>query len=226
MPPDWRRCRFSAALARLALSMSRLAMWTLDMRTPLGTARTAAPPGLASGVGAGTVTLRPLSFGFGDEGDVPRRSQRQQRLSNPAVCIVVGILAARAGSRGTAPDWTRPSRIPGTGPSTESRRRAPRSAGRRRGRPGRSARPPTMGRRQPGPSPGRSGESPMPQTVRFWVDPICPWCWVTARWAMTIAPERDLHLQWEPISLFFKNDPGPRQPGLRAVAVDARACCG
>lgn len=49
----------------------------------------------------------------------------------------------------------------------------------------------------------------MPQTVRFWVDPICPWCWVTARWAMTIAPERDLQLQWEPISLFFKNDPAP-----------------
>ena len=49
----------------------------------------------------------------------------------------------------------------------------------------------------------------MPQTVRFWVDPICPWCWVTARWAMTVAPERDLDLQWEPISLFFKNDPPP-----------------
>jgi hypothetical protein len=49
----------------------------------------------------------------------------------------------------------------------------------------------------------------MATTVRFWVDPICPWCWVTARWAQTIAPQRDLRLVWEPISLFFKNDPAP-----------------
>jgi hypothetical protein len=49
----------------------------------------------------------------------------------------------------------------------------------------------------------------MAKRVRFWVDPICPWCWVTARWAMTVAPDRDLELVWEPISLLFKNDPAP-----------------
>lgn len=42
----------------------------------------------------------------------------------------------------------------------------------------------------------------------FWIDPICPFCWVTARWVVDdIAPERDLDIQWRPISLFFKNEP-------------------
>lgn len=48
--------------------------------------------------------------------------------------------------------------------------------------------------------------------VRFWVDPICPWCWVTARWITVVAPERDLQLVWKPISLKFKNDTQPDSP--------------
>jgi hypothetical protein len=54
------------------------------------------------------------------------------------------------------------------------------------------------------------GEHHMSTPVRFWVDPICPWCWVTARWVMDIAPERDLEVTWEPISLLIKNE---RPPG-------------
>ena len=49
----------------------------------------------------------------------------------------------------------------------------------------------------------------MSTKVRFWVDPICPWCWVTARWILEVAPERDLEITWEPISLLIKNDPKP-----------------
>lgn len=42
--------------------------------------------------------------------------------------------------------------------------------------------------------------------VDFWVDPICPWCWVTARWVVEdVAPERDLNITWQPISLLIKN---------------------
>jgi hypothetical protein len=49
-----------------------------------------------------------------------------------------------------------------------------------------------------------------PREVRFWFDPICPWCWVTARWLVdAVRPHRDLHVSWQPISLFFKNDPDP-----------------
>lgn len=44
----------------------------------------------------------------------------------------------------------------------------------------------------------------------FWIDPACPWCWVTSRWVVDIAPHRDLDVRWMPISLKVKNavEPG------------------
>ena len=46
--------------------------------------------------------------------------------------------------------------------------------------------------------------------IEFWFDPICPFCWATSRWINRVAPERDLDVEWRPISLFFKNG---LQPG-------------
>jgi len=44
--------------------------------------------------------------------------------------------------------------------------------------------------------------------IDFWIDPICPWCWMTARWVVDeVQPHRDLNITWQPISLLFKNDP-------------------
>jgi DSBA-like thioredoxin domain len=44
--------------------------------------------------------------------------------------------------------------------------------------------------------------------VEFWIDPICPWCWVTARWVVErVEQERQLDITWQPISLYFKNEP-------------------
>ena len=44
--------------------------------------------------------------------------------------------------------------------------------------------------------------------IEFWVDPLCPWCWVTARWVVDeVKPVRGLDITWQPISLLFKNDP-------------------
>jgi len=54
--------------------------------------------------------------------------------------------------------------------------------------------------------------------IRFWVDPICPWCWVTALWIRTVAPERGLDITWEPISLLMKNEVGPESEYYEAVA--------
>ena len=46
--------------------------------------------------------------------------------------------------------------------------------------------------------------------IDFWVDPGCPFCWTTARWAVDeVQPHRDLDITWRPISLFFKNQPDP-----------------
>jgi 2-hydroxychromene-2-carboxylate isomerase len=47
----------------------------------------------------------------------------------------------------------------------------------------------------------------MSKPIRFWVDPVCPWCWVTSQWIRHIAPKADLEVTWEPISLLLKNSP-------------------
>jgi hypothetical protein len=55
--------------------------------------------------------------------------------------------------------------------------------------------------------------SPSPTSIEFWVDPACPFCWATARWAVDeVQPHRDLDITWRPISLFFKNEPSPDSP--------------
>lgn len=49
--------------------------------------------------------------------------------------------------------------------------------------------------------------------IDFWVDPACPFCWATARWAVDeVKPHRDLRINWRPISLLFKNEPDPESP--------------
>jgi predicted DsbA family dithiol-disulfide isomerase len=52
----------------------------------------------------------------------------------------------------------------------------------------------------------------MAEDVRFWIDPICPWCWVTSRFVRSIADDRELSVTWEPISLFVKNSPAADTP--------------
>ncbi len=49
--------------------------------------------------------------------------------------------------------------------------------------------------------------------VSFWVDPICPWCWMTARWVKEVVePQRNLTITWHPISLYEKNQPDSDNP--------------
>ena len=52
--------------------------------------------------------------------------------------------------------------------------------------------------------------------VRFWFDPICPWCWLTSRWlAEEVAPARDLEVDWRSISLEIRNDSPDLDPKRR-----------
>lgn len=54
--------------------------------------------------------------------------------------------------------------------------------------------------------------------IEFWVDPACPFCWTTARWAVDeVMPNRDIHITWRPISLLFKNQPDPESEYYGAV---------
>lgn len=48
--------------------------------------------------------------------------------------------------------------------------------------------------------------------VTFWFDPGCPFCWLTSRWVVDVAAERDLEIDWQPISLLLKNDPPADSP--------------
>jgi predicted DsbA family dithiol-disulfide isomerase len=52
----------------------------------------------------------------------------------------------------------------------------------------------------------------MTTPVRFWVDPLCPFCWTTALWIRDIRPARDLEITWQPISLLVKNEMSDDSP--------------
>jgi hypothetical protein len=54
--------------------------------------------------------------------------------------------------------------------------------------------------------------------VRFWLDPICPWCWTTSQWVRRIAADRELDVTWEPISLLVKNETKPDSAHFATVA--------
>jgi 2-hydroxychromene-2-carboxylate isomerase len=71
--------------------------------------------------------------------------------------------------------------------------------------------------------------------VRFWIDPVCPFCWMTSKWARTVARQRGMGLEWRFISLRLLNahvDYDAQFPpeyeaghtaGLRLLRVAARA---
>ena len=50
--------------------------------------------------------------------------------------------------------------------------------------------------------------------VEFFVDPSCPWAWITSRWVVEVAPQRDLTVTWRSYCLEIRDDYGvaPRVP--------------
>ena len=42
--------------------------------------------------------------------------------------------------------------------------------------------------------------------VEFYFDPICPWCWMTSRWASEVAEVRGFEIAWKPVSLAMINE--------------------
>ena len=41
--------------------------------------------------------------------------------------------------------------------------------------------------------------------LHIWIDPICPWSWLTSRWLVDVAPHRDIRIVWRPMSLLLKH---------------------
>jgi len=62
--------------------------------------------------------------------------------------------------------------------------------------------------------------------VEVFVDPSCPWAWITSRWVKEVAPQRDLAVTWRSYCLEIRDDYGvaPTVPDrLRDVVISAHA---
>ncbi len=44
--------------------------------------------------------------------------------------------------------------------------------------------------------------------VEVFVDPSCPWAWITSRWMKEVAPQRDLDVTWRSYCLEIRDDYG------------------
>jgi 2-hydroxychromene-2-carboxylate isomerase len=42
--------------------------------------------------------------------------------------------------------------------------------------------------------------------VEFFFDPVCPFAWVTSQWVRAVDAQRELNVEWRPISLSFLNE--------------------
>ena len=62
--------------------------------------------------------------------------------------------------------------------------------------------------------------------VEVFVDPSCPWAWITSRWVKDVAPARDLAVTWRSYCLEIRDDyaVAPTVPEkLRATVIAAHA---
>jgi predicted DsbA family dithiol-disulfide isomerase len=66
--------------------------------------------------------------------------------------------------------------------------------------------------------------------VSFFVDPSCPWAWVTSRWLVDVAPARDLTITWKSYCIEIRDEydlapgfpPERRALGLKAHELSHR----
>lgn len=66
---------------------------------------------------------------------------------------------------------------------------------------------------------------PPARRISVYVDPACPWTWVTAQWLREVAPHRNLDLRWRPLSLWLRDGdqpPAGAPDEIQALAVAAR----
>ncbi len=62
--------------------------------------------------------------------------------------------------------------------------------------------------------------------VEMYVDPSCPWAWVTGRWLVEVAPQRDLTVTWQSHCIEIRDDYGvaPTMPEkMREIALAGHA---
>ena len=62
--------------------------------------------------------------------------------------------------------------------------------------------------------------------VELYVDPSCPWAWITSRWLVEVAPQRELRVTWPSYCLEIRDDYGvapqiPEEQRERVIAAHA-----
>ncbi len=56
-----------------------------------------------------------------------------------------------------------------------------------------------------------------PVDVEFFLDPVCPWCWITSRWVTHVQHEKRYVVGWRFISLEIVNEKIDRPPERQAM---------
>jgi hypothetical protein len=51
--------------------------------------------------------------------------------------------------------------------------------------------------------------------VQFYFDPLCPWTWITSRWAVDVSKQRGFEIIWKTFSLRYHNHDNPGYDRLR-----------
>src|ERR1700704_3627785 len=62
--------------------------------------------------------------------------------------------------------------------------------------------------------------------VEVFIDPSCPWAWITSRWVKEVAPQRELTVTWRSFCLEIRDDYGvapTMPPERREAAIAAHA---
>jgi hypothetical protein len=57
----------------------------------------------------------------------------------------------------------------------------------------------------------------LPVDVEFFLDPVCPWCWLTSRWVTHVQEQKHYVVGWRFISLEILNEDNERTPEYQAV---------
>jgi 2-hydroxychromene-2-carboxylate isomerase len=56
-----------------------------------------------------------------------------------------------------------------------------------------------------------------PVDAEFFIDPVCPWCWLTSRWVTNVQAEKDYAINWRFISLYVLNEDKEPSEEMRQV---------
>ncbi len=57
--------------------------------------------------------------------------------------------------------------------------------------------------------------TPATTAVQFYFDPACPWTWITSRWVVEVAGDRDFQITWQLFSLRYHNKTNPGYDWIR-----------